>query len=213
MPFAAADSKLKKLKLAEGAYFKIGDNFSCFKGTRTALIKLIIGWIDGEALADNKIFWLFGMAGSGKSSVANSIAEKVNAGDCCLICFFLKRDIDILSDMRYFIQTLAYRFAERHSEYRARLEEILRDPTNAHVFESDMETQLRLLFEEPLKDLQDPPQLVVVIDALDECKDASKSAEFINKLAELTSSIKIFVTSRDEPAIRNEFTLSANSYH
>jgi hypothetical protein len=50
------------------------DPFTCFPNTRVGLFKEIYNWVDSE---DKRyIFWLNGLAGSGKSTITQTIARK-----------------------------------------------------------------------------------------------------------------------------------------
>ena len=48
----------------------------CLPETRIAILEDICTWIEGLDSGDKSIFWLNGMAGTGKSTVARTIAHK-----------------------------------------------------------------------------------------------------------------------------------------
>ena len=61
---------------------------SCFKNTRTSVLKEIREWV---ASKDSKpIFWLNGMAGIGKTTIARTIVEQKE--DIWIASFFFSRD-------------------------------------------------------------------------------------------------------------------------
>ena len=161
------------------------------------------------------VFWLRGPAGSGKSTVANTIAQAVRDRDYLLSCFFCKRDDQNLSTPTRVLPTLAYSFAQHYDSYRAAIFPLVSsDPRAAGLAtNADVSTQLRMLFEEPLGNIVDPLRPhVIIIDALDECgspRDQANLARCILTLSRLTPWIKVFVTSRAEPSIDKVFRADA----
>lgn len=208
---------LDKLEPASHAHYKMGGEQSCLKGTREDLLHRVSEWIhEGDPILNSsssmhpRLFWLYGMAGSGKSSVANSVADIVNTSkNHCLSCFFCKRDDPSLSNPQTFFPTLAYRIAQHYAEYRAALVNLLGKPKGAAILTGGLTAQFRLLFTELISQVTAPNQRhVVVIDALDECgrsPDQCLLATCMVALVRDTPWIKIFVTSRPETSIRSAF--------
>jgi ABC-type molybdenum transport system ATPase subunit/photorepair protein PhrA len=60
---------------------------SCLPGTRVGLLKKTNGWADGQ---DN--FWLHGLAGKGKSTVARTVAHRYHNTQRLAASFFFSRD-------------------------------------------------------------------------------------------------------------------------
>src|SRR6201999_1469958 len=52
---------------------------ACLPGTRTQLLDNIFTWIHSSDPNSERILWLSGPAGTGKSSVANSVAERMDS--------------------------------------------------------------------------------------------------------------------------------------
>lgn len=224
--FTEQDMKFERLKPCNGAYFKSGEGNVCLPETRKALIDKYKRWNPDwpSSPPDNanllspvppsdedryKVFWLHGMAGSGKSSAANTVADLVEkAGDKFdLSCFFCKRDDPELSNPLNVLPTLSYSFTQQHGSYRGAVFDLLNTPKGASIHTSDIKKQFDLLFKEPLVKTADPfrPH-VVVVDALDECRDPKAVAECILLLAKAAPWIKVFVTSRNETEIRDVFS-------
>lgn len=98
------------------------------KGTRTELLKKTLGHLCNVD-ASPALVWLYGLAGSGKSSVANSVAENIEAKEEFeLTCFFCKRDDPELSNPSRFFPTLAYHIGRYNASYRAALVDLLNKP-------------------------------------------------------------------------------------
>ncbi|TFK66198.1 hypothetical protein BDN72DRAFT_772331, partial [Pluteus cervinus] len=120
-----------------------------------------------------KVFWLHGLAGSGKSSVANTIAAMAEQEEFYLSCFFCKRKRDDpeLSNPKRVLPTLAYRIAQQHGGYRTALVDVLSSGSvGAGIITGDLHKQFKILFEDLVTKVESPPRAhVIVIDALDEC--------------------------------------------
>lgn len=202
---------LSKLKPVENAYCSTEENDRCLETTRIALRERIDEWIgydyspgEHDGLADN-VFWLHGMAGIGKTTVANTVAHMVNERKLPLSCFFCKRDDPERSDPKRLFPTLASRFAKWHSTFCEPILALLQGTDDLGATTGDLNTQFSRLFGAIISSVATPLQVhVVVIDALDECGDA-RSQEIVARnlleLAELAPWVRIFVTSRDEPRI------------
>jgi Cdc6-like AAA superfamily ATPase len=188
----------------------------CLKGTRTALLGNVSNWLHDAATSSSpatatllpRVFWLHGMAGSGKSSVAHTVAKLVDEDkDLELSCFFCKRDDPSLSNPRKVLPTLAYRIAQHdvQASYRAALVKLLSSPDGAAVATGNVKTQFSRLFEDLLpRTMGTVRSHVIVIDALDECgtpEDQGRLAESILSLVQVAPWIKVFVTSRPEEKI------------
>ncbi|KFA81347.1 hypothetical protein S40288_10367, partial [Stachybotrys chartarum IBT 40288] len=82
---------LDRLAIAEGASFKsqTDENFTCLANTRVELLEQILQWVhDPNA---KPIFWLNGMAGTGKSTISRTIASSLNQPRYLGASFFFKR--------------------------------------------------------------------------------------------------------------------------
>ena len=117
---------LQRLHPADNAHFRSGDGYICLPGTRKYLLSRLIRWVTGSPDAFMQSFWLYGVAGSGKSSTANTIAllvEEETGFD--LSCYFCKRDDEYLSKPASILPTLAYRIAQYYTSYRTALVNLL----------------------------------------------------------------------------------------
>lgn len=183
---------------------------ACLAGTRTDLLGDTGGWLDKrDAGPHENVLWLRGKAGSGKSAVAHTVAKMAQERGFVVATFFCKTDYAYLQDPRKVLPALAYRLAEQLATYRTVLLHAVRSSKDgagiAHAL--PVSTQQALLFGEHLMSSMGqisnrPP--AVVIDALDELASSERS-ELIKSLVTLSKSgpqIKIFLTSRDDDAIR-----------
>ena len=177
---------------------------SCLKGTREAALDEIELWT--KDFTKSPIFWLNGLAGTGKSTIAKTIAERTFADGCLGASFFCSRDFEDRSDLRYIFPTLAFQLAHRYPQVRSFIVPLLR--TNPDIFHESLYSQMEQLIVRPLE--SGDVSTVIVIDALDECKDEEPASAFLSVLGRLVgriSSVKFFVTGRPETRIQTGFRL------
>ena len=152
------------------------------------------------------VFWLNGLAGTGKSTIAKTIAERTFADGRLGASFFCSRDFEDRSDLRFIFPTLAFQLAHKYPQVRSFIVPLLR--SNPDVFYESLHSQMEQLIVRPLEsgDLS----TVIVIDALDECKDEEPASAILSVLGRLVGripSVKFFVTGRPEPRVKTGFHL------
>src|ERR1700683_1558654 len=82
----------------------------CLPGTRVPIIQVIREWITNPS-ADSSVFWLHGLAGSGKSTLMTTVAHIfMESGQLGAFLFF-DRDSSERNDPKLVIRTLAYQLA------------------------------------------------------------------------------------------------------
>ncbi|KAF4564512.1 hypothetical protein EYR40_010677 [Pleurotus pulmonarius] len=213
------NSVLAKLPNVESAYFNSRERkhvTGCFKDTRVDVVKHILGWINRKEASP--VFWLHGAAGTGKSTLAQSIAEICAEDNILAGHFFFSRDAQNRVSMDGFFSTLARQMC--NFEPLACLVPHVVDALGKCPSPSGMRNLelFSCLFVQPFIQLRrDVPNLhfpmVVVIDALDECQDAAETVEVLQLLLDLNDRIgnpsppflKFFITSRPEPHIGKVF--------
>lgn len=177
----------------------------CLQGTRIAIIEHIRSWaLDGSTAA--RLFWEFGVAGCGKSSLAVSIAKAL--GDRLDGSFFCsKRDKDERRNPVRLFSSIAYFLATPRSPYREALLSALQKPDAS--INSDLKSQFENLIERPLNEVKASKApsrpFVFIIDALDECDDYDRLAPLLTRIVRLAPWVKFVVTSRHHEGISRAF--------
>ncbi|KAG9028581.1 hypothetical protein FRB95_006301 [Tulasnella sp. JGI-2019a] len=180
----------------------------CLVGTRTAILGRITQWIEGGS-SSKPGFLLLGQAGTGKSSIASSIAEQEKSQRLGAV-FHFTRDEQARNEGAILI--LARQLAnwgERRlrSKIASAIESIVQEGLDITLMTpTDQFTQL---IQEPLEALSgSSTTLLIVLDALDECSDTyaiTLLRLFGTLLAALPNQTKPFVTSRGEPHLQQYF--------
>jgi len=195
---------LNSCRRARGAAYQHGSRPGCLRGTRETVLDEIESWT--KDFNGTPIFWLNGLAGTGKSTIAQTTAERLFAEGLLGASFFCSRDFQDRNDLRFIFPTLAFQLAHKYPTFRAHLVSLLQ--SNPDVVEESLYNQMERLIVEPL---QSPDiSTVIVIDALDECKDSEPSSAILSVLGRLVEQIpgvKFFVTGRPEPRIKTGFRL------
>jgi len=182
--------------------------------TRVELRKQIMDWCDDPN--SRCIFWLNGMAGTGKSTISRTIARELAEKKRLAASFFFTRGKKDVSHSRKFFTTVAAQLANSLPVLRVSISDAI--DNNADIFEQGLREQWDQLILNPLKNAPTQSiQLVVVIDALDECDSMQDIQLILQLLAEAkdleTVRIKIFLTSRPEIPIFDGFRqLSGEAY-
>ena len=152
------------------------------------------------------VFWLNGLAGTGKSTIAQTVSQWILADGQLGASFFCSRDFEDRSNLHFIFPTLAFQLAHKFPQFRSLLVPLLQsDPDVVH---ESLYRQMEKLIVEPLRSAD--VSTVIVIDALDECKDEEPSSAILSVLARFVEQIpkvKFFITGRPEPRIRTGFRL------
>ncbi|RAK86488.1 hypothetical protein BO79DRAFT_177352 [Aspergillus costaricaensis CBS 115574] len=201
---------LAKLPIAEGANFDsdMDEAHECLEGTRVELLDEIMDWVDDPQ--GKTIFWLRGVAGTGKSTISRTVARKLQERELLGASFFFKRGEGDRGKALRFITTIAMQFMIALRQLRTKIATVIdNDLTiiSKSVKEQFDHLLLRPLLSMELSNGQRLP-LVVVVDALDECEE--RSIETIIRLLprvqeSKTIQLKVFITSRPEHPIFEGF--------
>ena len=166
------------------------------------------------------IYWLNGMAGTGKSTISRTVAYKWAEQKELRGSFFFSRGQADLSGVAKFFTTLATQLANTVPALRRHVCKAIRD--NPDISQRSRSEQWKVLIFQPLLHLGQEllhlgqessslPRIILVIDALDECED-EQDARLILRLFSQARDLnaqgvrmRIFITSRPETPIRLGF--------
>ncbi|CAE6378817.1 unnamed protein product [Rhizoctonia solani] len=182
---------------------------SCTENTRTEILSNLMKWSEDRSTAS--IYWMNGMAGTGKTTIAYSACVALEASKQLAGSFFCVRASPECRDAKRIVPTIAYQLARRSTPFRSALCKILEEDTD--IGTGAIAAQLGSLLSTPLMQAKSnmPNNLVFVIDALDECDDPYILELFLGLLfrSVVDLPLKFFVTSRPEPVIRHRMMLES----
>lgn len=196
----------------------------CLPNTRKALLAIADAWVRGLTPSATKSVLIHGHAGSGKTALLSSIAKSLDEAHIPYTYFGCRRDGIDRSDVHRILPTICYDLTKYYEGYHERISGLIRSPEGWSVATGDIGTQSELLFGKTYELISPdgalrPPVHVILIDALDECRDHHDGdrttderrslLDFLLSFANSTSWIKVLITSRPDPDIMDAFTQTA----
>src|SRR5882757_3911873 len=154
-----------------------GNRQGCLKGTRKEILLQLEHWLADER--DRRVFWLNGLAGTGKSTIAQTFAGMSFADGRLGASFFCSRDFENRSNLQAILPTLAFQLAYQYPLFREELLPVLR--ASPDVGRESLCSQMEKLIVGPLK--ATGIQTLLVVDALDECKDEEPASAILSILS------------------------------
>jgi hypothetical protein len=141
------DSLLMKLRHVSAANFLSQRDALCLEGTRCSVIANILDWcIDSSG---PHVYWLCGMAGTGKSAIARTVCDHLKKMSRLLggSFFCSRRATAEEQDIRRIIPTLAWQLALLNKDYRRKLVKCLKEGPD--IVDTTVDRQLEKLIIEP----------------------------------------------------------------
>jgi hypothetical protein len=179
------------------------------------LLRDIVEWALGPqaknvarpAFNHGNVYWIYGMPGIGKTSIAQSLCTRLQNRARLGGTFFCRRYDRGLSDPKGVIQMIIFQLATAWEPYAKLVTEKLRKKQSNQDLPDEelLSSLLKLLESVPNRPLH---PLVVVIDALDQCGDAWARKQVLNSLTKAASRVswlKLIITSRPEDDIQKFF--------
>jgi hypothetical protein len=204
---------LEKLAYVHDAPFNSYENQRhrpCLETTRVEVLQQIMQW--ATSTSPQCIFWLKGMAGTGKSTVAITVASQLRQISKNFASYFFKRGFGDLAHARKLIPTISRQLSYSSPPYRRLVLATVKEEPDLGQ-SANLREQYEKLVVEPLHKLQSLTStqrpFFIVIDALDEC-DEENDIRLLLRLLATTKDlpnprIRVFVTSRPELPIRLGF--------
>jgi len=195
---------LSRLKDVKTSYDR---DLCCMKDTRKSLLENIIAWVANglEQTDGGNTYWIYGLPGIGKTSLAHSICASLDDKEQLAGAFFCRRDDQKLREPRHIVPTLIRKLAILFPPFRRIVAEFLRN--NPNITPESMRPTLFLDFIRKLPRLP-KKTLVFVIDALDECGGPESRPGVLQALKDATACapwLKVIITSRQEVDIQRFF--------
>jgi hypothetical protein len=184
-------------------------NARCLPNTRTKLLDEITTWANDKE--GKSIFWLSGMAGTGKSTIARTIAQLFASRGQLGASFFFKKGEGERGNASRFFTTIATDLVVYEPGMLAGIRKALDE--DSAVSQRALKDQFQKLILQPLLGMQQTrlqaTARIVVIDALDECEQEQDIRAILQLLAQMKDiqplPLRIVVTSRPELHIRLGF--------
>ncbi|CAG9994316.1 unnamed protein product, partial [Clonostachys byssicola] len=208
---------LDKLPVASGAAFdsyEEGRNPTCLPNTRVDLLQQLSAWVDDSE--SEAIFWLNGMAGTGKSTISRTIARDLTRKGRLGASFFFKRGEGDRGKMARFMTSIAADIVAREPAMSHHVQRTLEEDPG--IAKKTLREQFDKLIFQPFSKISNRTgePIVLVVDALDECEnddDVRTMVELFSTAKKLQNlRLKTFFTSRPELPIRLGFHAIKGNY-
>src|ERR1700760_2024089 len=179
----------------------------CTEKTRQQILDELMRW--ALLIGGPIFFWLCGMAGTGKTTIAYSFCEWLEQKDLLGASFFCSRTLEETRDIKAVFPSIARELAYRSI---IPLSELVNVITNdPDIASRPLHEQLTRLILDRIK--CKPPlnrPWIVAFDASDEFKTIDDACHFLDTLRRFApefqrTNIKFFITSRQEPRLEEVF--------
>ncbi|KAK6360848.1 hypothetical protein TWF730_006964 [Orbilia blumenaviensis] len=232
------DAYISKLRISEGAAYNsnVNDRRSrCHPDTRVDLLREVVEWaVDPTS---EPIYWLNGMAGTGKSTISSTIAHifanpeaeierlNVECNTAQLVLgasFFFQKNEGNCNDAKCFFPTIATHLAQSLPKMTPYIRDAVK--SDPQISGKTLGEQYSKLVAGPIKEFAAghgngrPKVVLIVVDALDECNQEEDVLVLINLLSkplDIESNslrFKFFVTSRPGVVIQSAFRALKDGY-
>ncbi|KAG9124719.1 hypothetical protein FRC07_010509 [Ceratobasidium sp. 392] len=203
----ATQNRLERLPYSSAAKYRsmksdsLGRN-GCTPNTRVDVLEQMRAWAEDDK--SQRIYWLNGMAGTGKTTIAYSLCEQMHEGAGKLAAsFFCSRQLPSCRDVGLILPSIAYQLSCFSGPFRCAMSSALGKHPDVH--NEPVDVQFKNLIAKPLSEAEGtfPEGALIVIDALDECEDDGGVGKMIYALLQhaVNLPMKFFVTSRPDTQI------------
>ena len=178
---------------------------ACMKNTHMALLNKLQVWANDETTT--KVYWLNGMARTGKTTIAYSFSEILCEKDSLGGTFFSSHLRVDTSDVRCIIPTISLQLACYSPSLSHHIMDVVEDDPGCSSWR--INKQFLNFMVKPLtamyRDTRRVP--VIVLDALYECSDQSLVAELLSMILKHSKflPVKFFITSRPGVVLKETF--------
>ncbi|KAG8779942.1 hypothetical protein FRC12_023669 [Ceratobasidium sp. 428] len=207
--------RLSKLPNAPTAMYRstVSDNLrrvGCTPNTRVDVIEQLRSWAGDNT--DEKVYWLNGMAGTGKTTIAYTLCDYLQNDSRLGASFFCSRQLPECRDVNRILPSISYQLSLFSIPFRYALSGMLEQYRD--IYNQPLEDQFKYLVSMPLQEVAHTFAMgvILVIDAIDECEDKDGVARVLGVLLSYASDldVKFFVTSRPDPKILDQMRSQAD---
>ncbi|KAJ7889510.1 hypothetical protein B0H14DRAFT_3126973, partial [Mycena olivaceomarginata] len=182
---------------------------TCLTGTRSEILATVTEHLS-TVHPETNVYWLSGVAGSGKSTIANTVAQHFRNLQRLGVYIYFDRSAPLGNILAVVVHSIAYWLAKFNAYFESALCAALdADPS---LVTAHFSIQVQKLLHEPLKAActQICGPVVIILDALDECLDSNSRVTLARWIAseefsKLPLVFQLLVTSRPDSDIQNHF--------
>lgn len=215
---------LDRLPVARGALFDSYAeeyNATCLPYTRTEVLRTISAWVNEDNYdgTGEPVFWLNGMAGTGKSTILRTVAQQLSGSRQLGATFFFNRGESDRTNLSKFFTTLAADLVTREPALGPHIQSAI--DADPNIVTKTAKEQFSKLIVRPLLAIFSTTEktcipLVIIVDALDECEREDDVQLLLHLFCGLdlraSKCLKVLLTSRPELSIRQSLAIMEGRY-
>jgi energy-coupling factor transporter ATP-binding protein EcfA2 len=172
------------------------------QGTRVDVITDIVERLTTNSNSSHQIVMLSGVAGSGKSTIAKSVASILAEKGILAASFFFSRDYADRNGLKYFATTLAVQLAGYDPMFQTHLIKLLVKDEHSGLLTLGPHLQFKKMVVEILQKMpQKSTPWIICLDALDEC-GTDHGQTFLrwlsDSISQIPAHIQFFLTGRPD---------------
>ncbi|KAJ7754385.1 hypothetical protein DFH07DRAFT_688358, partial [Mycena maculata] len=123
----------------------------CMPGTRVQILEDLVARASSNE-ETHKVYWMVGMAGTGKSTIAQTFCEILDEKNMLGASFFCSRASENANDARHIIPTIAYSLSIASPTIKAQVIKVIEDdPALAEPTYIKMDVQFHKLIVQPTR--------------------------------------------------------------
>lgn len=185
---------------------------TCLEGTRENIVHGILAWIEADT-PSAEVYLLSGVAGSGKSAIAHTVAQSCSQRGILGSSFFFDSNIDGRNDCSMIYTTIAKDLSHFSRELSMAIRAASSDHSSAFGGSSvSWARQFQTLLFEPLQTCATVGPMVIVLDALDEGYNADIIRILRDDIKQLPATLRFLVTTRPLPDIIRPLSVTTRSH-
>ncbi|KAF8905197.1 hypothetical protein CPB84DRAFT_1845005 [Gymnopilus junonius] len=207
-----ADEKFKQLNQVKNVEYDAGPfglRKPCTDKTREQILDELMTWATDDS--STQVYWLSGMAGTGKTTIAYSLCELLRNSGLLCTSFFCSRAVITSTTPRDVLPLIAFHLASYSQSFAQSLLNALREHDNANIEQKELDKQFHTLIARPAKETSLMSNMrkrcIVVFDGADEASNVQEAGKLIALFLKNAEKLpfKIFISSRRDGFIKSEF--------
>ncbi|QRW11543.1 Vegetative incompatibility protein HET-E-1 [Ceratobasidium sp. AG-Ba] len=174
----------------------------CTPNTRVRILEELVEW--SRNAHGPPVYWMNGMAGTGKTTIAYSFCQKLKEMNQLGASFFCSRLLPGCRAANQIVPTLTYQLGSVYLPFRDELISTIDDDHD--IATTSIESQFKNMLSKTMRNIDQAMharRFVVVLDAIDECSDRASARILVNSLLRFAPElpVKFFITCRPEPGL------------
>jgi hypothetical protein len=192
-----ATASIGKLQYVNGASWNT--KRVCLSDTRINVIGDVLSWINNPSNTNTLL--LTGVAGSGKSTIAHTIAQHCAANKQLVTSFFFDKETNDRNNPKHLISTIAADLCGMDNRIASRISTALE--SDKSLAGAPISRQFEELVLRPSGGLPIDGPLVILLDALDEGCNSELLQILCDDVCRLPTCFRLFITSRMSPELED----------